>query len=87
MSGQLLQAVVKHVGLASRLIGWEWDSFFGLFFLLFICLFVGFFFCFLPACCLGGSGIVCFICLFGLLVCLFVCFSTSRHQVAWVRVG
>merc|ERR1711971_1243395 len=25
VSGQLLQAVVRHVGLASRLLGWEWD--------------------------------------------------------------
>jgi len=25
VSGQLLQAVVRHVGLASRLLAWEWD--------------------------------------------------------------
>ena len=25
VSGQLLQAVVRHMGLASRLLGWEWD--------------------------------------------------------------
>ena len=130
VSGQLLQAVVRHGGLASRLLGfvlfvslnclfhlfvsvvclfflflasrlhgWGWDSLFQLFvwivclfaFLLvwIVCLFVSFFF-FLPAGCLGGSGIVCFIWLFGLFVCLFVWivfFSSSCPQVAWVGVG